>query len=97
MKALELFAAIVGLAAGCLFLITALRAFGELAFQGVDPYPDEVPPADHPYEPNGGRSQAGPHLAIPPAALMPTGLCTTPGRGKDNDADRDAADRSHAG
>lgn len=105
MKGLELFAALVGVAAALVFLLAALQALGELMHEWAGERDDEAtPPADHPYEPNGGPRGAGP--TFPPAGRYAGALhagphdiditinATLPGRRKDSTHDRSAADRS---
>ncbi len=99
MKGLELFASLIGLAAGLIFLLTALRALGELANEWAgEREADAAPPAEHPYEPNGGLRGAVPTFPAtmldPPHTAAPRLNGTLPGRRKDNAHDRSAADPS---
>jgi hypothetical protein len=60
---------------------------------------EAVPPAGHPYQPNGGPRGASPSLPVtvlypPPHNAAPRLNGTLPGRRKDNTHDRIAADRS---
>ncbi len=101
MRGLELFAALVGLAAGLVFLLLALRALGELMHEwaGENDAEPAPPPADHPYAPNGGPRGAVP--TFPVAAIFPPSHTAAPrlngslpGRRKDNTHDRIDADPS---
>lgn len=94
---LNLLAAIAGLATGLIFLLAALRSLGELMNQWAGEAELEVaPPAEHPYEPNGGLHGASPSfpatvLLAPPHTAAPRTTAGLPGRRKDN-----AHDRIHA-
>lgn len=93
MKGLELFAALVGLVAGLVFVITALRALGELMHEWAGEKDAEpAPPAAHPYEPNGGPRGAEPTFFAAADPLPQTAAqrltATLPGRRKDNAHDR---------
>lgn len=97
MKSLDLLAAMVGLAAGLVFLLTALRALGQLMNEWAgEAEVDIAPPAEHPYEPNGGPLGAGPTfpasaLLAPPYTAAPRSNEGLPGRRKDNAHDRSDA------
>ncbi|MEO8277421.1 MAG: hypothetical protein ABI639_14500 [Thermoanaerobaculia bacterium] len=98
--------AIVGITATFLFFRWALELLGAFMCDWADVAGDEVPRADHPYEPNGGVATAPPFrpLAIvAPAgssfeALQQNGhsYVAPLGRGKDNDEQLDTAGRLEA-
>lgn len=100
MISLELLAALVGIAAALVFFLTALRALGELMNQWAGEADDEaVPPADHPYKPNGGLRGAAPSFhapvqVLPSRTAAPRLNGTLPGRRKDNAHDRIDAEPS---
>lgn len=99
MSVLQLLAVAIGLLCGAVFLLTALRALGEFMNQWAGESDGEaVPPADHPYEPNGGLLGAVPTFpatgTFPPHTAAPRRTATLPGRRKDNAHDRIDAEPS---